>query len=83
MKGYCASGMANILNEVASLNNMSAQRRINLEHFHEIRLIPAVSTTAHALAHAVTPEPLAELTAAILGSLVLSESAPRWGTHPC
>ena len=37
--------------------------------FHR-RIIPAVSSATHALAHAVTPQPLAKVAAAILRSLI-------------
>lgn len=40
------------------------------------RIIPAVSSTTHALAHAVTPEPLATLATAVLRALVGMEPQP-------
>jgi len=36
------------------------------EHSFHRSVVPAVSTTTHALAHAVTPEPLAKLSVAML-----------------
>ena len=45
------------------------------KHALHRRIIPAVSTTAHALAHAVTPEPLTKLTAAHIAPPDPSETA--------
>lgn len=40
------------------------------KHALHRRVIPTVSTTAHALEHAVTPQPLAKLTTAVLRALI-------------
>lgn len=40
------------------------------EHTLHRGIVPTVSTTTHALAHAVTPEPLTKLPATILRSLI-------------
>ena len=40
------------------------------------RIIPAVASAAHALAHAVAPQSLAELTATILRSLIGVKQQP-------
>jgi len=42
--------------------------------------IPAVATPTHALGHSITPEPLTELTAGILASLVRVEHHFLWLT---
>lgn len=41
------------------------------EHTLHRRIIPAVATTIHALAYAISPKPLAKLSAAALGALIL------------
>lgn len=46
------------------------------KHTLHRRVIPAVSTTAHALAHAVTPESLAKLATAILRALIRAKQKP-------
>ena len=46
------------------------------EHTFHRRIVPTVPTTAHALAHAITPEPLTKLAAAILRALIRVKQKP-------